>query len=464
MSTLPEPGETIAGKYEVVRVLGRGGMGVVVEALHRKLDQRFAIKLLSPEARSRSDAVARFEREARASARLRSPYAVRVHDVDSDAARGGLPFIVMEYLEGHDLARELRERGTLPVPEAVDIALQVCLAMSEAHARGIVHRDLKPGNLFLTTQDGRRVVKVMDFGISKLVLDPTEGELTTTETTLGTPHYMAPEQVVSSKAIDHRVDIWAIGVVLYRVLTGTFPFSGEGATGLAVAIATQRPTPILERKPDLPPALADAIMAALTRDRERRPADALAFAKILEPFGTGQIPLVPVPPSVPSLSLPVPSVPRSISSSEPDAGPTITTSPPAVADGKRRLVVAGVIGACVFAVAGIVLIRAARTPDVSRTDVQQASSASLPEAVTEPPPLEPKVAPSVVASSSASASSSSSASPSSSIGEARTSESAQVTGVSASASTTRRPPTTKRPPAPRPTASATAPTEDPLHL
>lgn len=458
---LPEPGETIAGKYEVVRLLGRGGMGIVVEALHRKLDQRFAIKLLLPEALSRQDAVARFEREARASARLRSPYAVRVHDVDNDAARGGLPFIVMEYLEGHDLAKELRERGTLPVPEAVDIALQVCLAMSEAHARGIVHRDLKPGNLFLTRQDGRRVVKVMDFGISKLVLDPAEADLTTTETALGTPNYMAPEQVVSSKTTDYRVDIWAIGVILYRVLTGTFPFSGDGPTGLAVAIATQRPTPILERKADLPPALADAIMTALSRDRERRPADAFAFAKMLEPFGTGQVQLVPVPPSVPSLAMPVPQTPReSTPSSDPDAGATVVTGPPVAVKRRRRLILAGVLGAALLVATILVVIGAVRPSEV--TPAASATQAAIGSDVA------PSASAPSSASASASAPSSAPALPAVSVEEAgsvaASASSAPAPAASAPAPT-QRPTPAKRPPPSAPTSSAAAaPTEDPLHL
>jgi serine/threonine-protein kinase len=458
-SKLPEPGETIAGKYEVVRLLGRGGMGVVVEALHRKLDQRFAIKLLVPEALSRRDAVVRFEREARASARLRSPYAVRVYDVDNDAARNGLPFIVMEYLEGHDLAKELRERGTLPVPEAVDIALQVCLAMSEAHARGIVHRDLKPGNLFLARQDGRRVVKVMDFGISKLVLDPTEADLTTTETALGTPNYMAPEQVVSSKSIDYRVDIWAIGVILYRVLTGTFPFSGDGPTGIAVAIATQRPTPILERKPDLPPALAAAIMSALTRDRERRPADAFAFARMLEPFGTGQVELVPVAPSAPSLAMPAAPAPRqsmpTVTLTAPDAA-TVVTGPPTPVTLSRRLVIAGVLGAALLAVILLVVIRAIRSPE---STVTQAASATQAKTASET-----NVAPPPSASSSAPAQPESVEEASLATPSASSSAPVPVPAAFPSAPTRRATPP-KRPPASRPTASASsAPAEDPLHL
>jgi serine/threonine-protein kinase len=458
-SKLPEPGETIAGKYEVVRLLGRGGMGIVVEALHRKLDQRFAIKLLLPEALSRSDAVARFEREARASARLRSPYAVRVHDVDNDASRGGLPFIVMEYLEGHDLSKELRERGTLPVSEAVDIALQVCLAMSEAHARGIVHRDLKPGNLFLSRQDDRRVVKVMDFGISKLVLDPAEADLTTTETALGTPRYMAPEQVVSSKSIDHRIDIWAVGVILYRVLTGTFPFSGDNPTELAVAIATQRPTPILERKPDLPPALADAIMSALSRDRERRPADALAFATMLEPFGTGQVQLAPVLPSAPLPVMPRLPAPHestaTVTSSEQDSGATVVTGPPSAVTLPRRLVM-GILGAALLAATILVAIRAVRPPEGT---MAQAPSATQAATASNVPPSAPAPA-SIPSSASA---------PTASVEEAGSaavsaSFSAPAPAVSAPAPTQRSTPT-KRPPASPPTASASsAPTENPLHL
>ncbi len=303
---LPASGEWIAGKYELVRVLGRGGMGVVYEARHRRLDERFAIKFLLPNALGQPDAVARFEREARASARLRSPYAVRVLDVDVDSSRGGLPFMVMEYLEGQDLGTRLRTSGPPPVRLAIDFLLQALFAMAEAHARGIVHRDLKVSNLFVVEGPLGPMIKVMDFGISKLAPAPGERELTTTEMTLGTPSYMAPEQVMSSKTVDHRIDIWALGVVLYRMLTGTFPFLADNPTALAVAIATEPPVPITKHRDDLPPGLADVVMAALTRDLSARIPDAISFARRVEPFGSGRISVseqlaLLTPPSSPSL-------------------------------------------------------------------------------------------------------------------------------------------------------------------
>lgn len=281
MLAVPQPGDVVAGKYEITRLLGRGGMGLVFEAVHRKLDQRVALKFLLADDTNPADSIARFEREARAAARLQSPHVVRVMDVD--VTSDGMHFIVMEYLEGHDLAKELRSRSQLPVPEAVDWILQACAGVAEAHERGIVHRDLKPGNLFLAGG----VVKVMDFGISKLAGRPGEAELTTTETMLGTPSYMAPEQILSAKTIDHRADVWALGVVLYRVLSGALPFSAPSATALAVAIATGAPVPITEVAPTIPPALGAAVMKCLSREPGGRHADVAALAAAIAPFGSG---------------------------------------------------------------------------------------------------------------------------------------------------------------------------------
>ncbi len=285
--SVPQPGDVIAGKYEISRLLGKGGMGVVVEAQHKKLGTRVAIKFLMPDALTSHDSVARFDREARASALLRSPYVVRVLDID--ATPDGLPFIVMEYLDGHDLGSEIRRRGQIPVVDAVDWVLQACIGLAEAHARGIVHRDIKPANLYLCKEASGPIVKVMDFGVSKLLAGHGEIDLTTTDTAVGTPNYMAPEQLLSSRAIDHRADVWALGVVLYRMLCGAFPFSGATPTALAIAIATEPPVPILSVAPSLPPDVAAAVMRALEKDVARRHADVVAFGRALEPFGSKRV-------------------------------------------------------------------------------------------------------------------------------------------------------------------------------
>ncbi|WP_437826780.1 protein kinase domain-containing protein [Sorangium sp. So ce1153] len=224
-------GDVLAEKYEVERVLGEGGMGVVVAARHLLLGERVAIKFLLPQARERADLVARFLREGQAAARIRSEHVTRVYDVGTLAR--GEPYLVMEYLEGTDLKALLRNRGPLPVELACDYLLQACEALAEAHALGIIHRDLKPGNLFLSQRaDGSPLIKVIDFGISKMALaaEPAarkERDMTESSAMLGSPLYMAPEQMVSSKSVDARADVWSMGAILYQLLTGATPFHGD---------------------------------------------------------------------------------------------------------------------------------------------------------------------------------------------------------------------------------------------
>ncbi|HEU4405872.1 MAG TPA: protein kinase [Polyangiaceae bacterium] len=279
---LPGPGATLAGKYELVRELGRGGMGVVMEARDLRLGRRVAIKMMSSGVWQEPELVARFEREARAVARLQSEHAVRLLDVD--VAKPALPFMVMEYLEGRSLDGELAERGPLPWAEAVGYVLEACEAMAEAHAAGIVHRDIKPANLFVCrTPSGRRVLKVLDFGISKLT---NEGEraLTQTNASFGTPEYMSPEQVRAKGPIDGRSDVWSLGVVLYQLLSGTTPFRGDTVPSIFVAIATDAPAPLGPLRPDLPVGLELVLARALHKNPAERFPSALAFAEALAPF------------------------------------------------------------------------------------------------------------------------------------------------------------------------------------
>ena len=225
----PPLGAVVCAKYRVERLIGRGGMGTVMLAHHLRLDESVALKFLNPQAMKKPDVVARFEREARAVVKLKSPHVTRVLDVE--VAENGTPFIVMEYLEGQTLAGLVRGGAALPVDLAVEYMLQACEAVAEAHAMGIVHRDLKPGNLFLTTgADGSAVVKVLDFGVSKFgALDKTSGaEIETLpDAVVGSPPYMSPEQLRSSKQVDARTDIWSIGVVLFEIVTGRMPFAAD---------------------------------------------------------------------------------------------------------------------------------------------------------------------------------------------------------------------------------------------
>jgi hypothetical protein len=275
---LPKVGDAL-GKYRITRVLGQGGMGAVFEAEHARLGQRVALKMLLPEFVDRPELLERFEREARAASRIRGPNVARVLDVETDA---GVPYIVMELLEGHDVAHELEARGgRLPVEDAVDIVIQACLGIAEAHQSGIIHRDLKPSNLFLVVEAGQRMVKILDFGISKVV--DGESALTVTESSIGTPMYMSPEQIRSSKHVDVRTDVWALGIISYELLVGRPPFVG-GATAVAAAIVVDEAPPLRTFRVDVPAGLAEVVHRALAKAPDQRFADARTLAAALLPF------------------------------------------------------------------------------------------------------------------------------------------------------------------------------------
>jgi serine/threonine protein kinase len=285
---LPVPvGELVAGKYRIERVLGHGGMGVVVSAMHEQLRQRVAIKMLLPEAKTSPNAVTRFLREARAAASIKGEHVARVLDVGELA--GGSPYIVMEYLEGRDLGAilaALPEPRRLPSEEAVGYVLQACEAIAEAHAAGIVHRDLKPSNLFLSRRpDGTPMVKVLDFGISKALLSPAgEGTLTTTSSFVGSPIYAPPEQLVAAHEVDARADIWALGTILYEAMAGRPPYVGDSVMHIASRIFNEAPTPLAELRPELPAELVAAVMRCLEKKPGDRFQDVRGLAEALAPF------------------------------------------------------------------------------------------------------------------------------------------------------------------------------------
>jgi len=258
-------------------------MGVVFEAMHLRLRQRLAIKVVRPDVPEFDEVLARFDREARVAAKLRSIHSARVIDVD--VLPNGLPYMVLEYLEGRDLGAELGETGPMPVEEAVDIALQVTGAMEEAHSLGIVHRDLKPSNLFVCRVAGRRVIKVLDFGISK---HEGDGErITGSAAYFGTPHYTAPEQLRSASAADARSDVWSLGVILFELLTGRLPFEG-GATSVIARVVTEAAPRPTQYRADLPVELVRVVMHALKRDRGERFESMRELAEALAPFGPKQ--------------------------------------------------------------------------------------------------------------------------------------------------------------------------------
>lgn len=280
-----QEGDVLAGKYRVEKVLGYGGMGVVVSAFRGDLEQRVAVKFLSQAAAERPDAAERFRREARAAAKIRSEHVARVLDVGT--LDTGLPYMVMEFLEGNDIADELRRHRRLPISEAVDFMLQAIEALAEAHAAGVVHRDLKPGNLFLARRaDGSRRVKVLDFGISKALSGSSVEELSLTKTAalIGSPLYMAPEQMRSARDVDTRADIWSLGAMLYEMLTGQPPYTGESIPQLCAALLHDDPAPLRQHRPEIPEGLEQAVLRCLRKDRLQRFPNVFELGRALLPF------------------------------------------------------------------------------------------------------------------------------------------------------------------------------------
>jgi eukaryotic-like serine/threonine-protein kinase len=269
-------GAVLAGRYRVDRVLGQGGMGIVVQATHLQLHQPVAMKFLLPEVLGNQQVVQRFLREAQAAVRLKSEHVARVIDVGS--LETGAPYMVLEYLEGADLSNV--PRAQLTVGRIVDFMLQACEALAEAHSLGIVHRDVKPANLFITRgADGTPLLKVLDFGISKT---PVTGvHLTATQAVMGTPAYMSPEQMRSSRDVDHRSDIWALGVVLYELLQGAPPFGGDTFSSMVLKVVTD---PLPPMTVQLPGELAAIVYRCLEKDPARRFQNVAELALALAPY------------------------------------------------------------------------------------------------------------------------------------------------------------------------------------
>ncbi|MEZ4406875.1 MAG: protein kinase [Polyangiales bacterium] len=270
---LPLPvGSVVGDRYRTGGAIGVGGMGVVVRGSDLDTGEPVAIKFMQPEAVSRPEALQRFVREAQALLLIESPHVARVRDVGN--LDNGVPYIVMEYLEGEDLSARLGAGERFTLRGAVELVLEACVAVESAHAQGVLHRDLKPANLFLARcADGERRVKVLDFGISKFDspgLRAPDASITTSAVLIGSPNYMAPEQMLDAVTVDARADVWSLGVILYELLTGRLPFSGRTLTEVCSKVLTAPAPPLSEHRPEAPPILQRLIDRCLAKERDER--------------------------------------------------------------------------------------------------------------------------------------------------------------------------------------------------
>jgi serine/threonine-protein kinase len=286
LASAPQPGTIFADKYRIERLLGAGGMGYVLAAMHLQLQERVAIKMLLPKLATRPDTVERFLREGRAAVKIKSEHVGRVLDVGSV---DGTSYIVMEFLDGSNLDELLAREGRLEPRVAVDYVMQACEAIAEAHALRIVHRDLKPANLFLVHKpDGTPVVKVLDFGISKMS-GPEGAEqlsMTKTATLLGSPLYMSPEQLRSARVVDERSDVWSLGVILFELMAGVQPFVADTIAELGALVLAGRAPDVRERAPAVPEGLAYAISRCLRTHPDDRYPSLAELARDVSAFGS----------------------------------------------------------------------------------------------------------------------------------------------------------------------------------
>ena len=283
----PVPGDVIGGKYKIVRVIGDGGMGTVYEAHHEFLETSVALKFLHAELAKRPGLGSRFLQEARVSARIRSPHVTHVTDVDQTA--DGSPYLVMELLHGEPLQQAMDRHGKLPPEQAVDFALQILSGLESAHAIGVVHRDLKPDNVFIVPATGGPLLKLIDFGIAKLRAS-TEFQkgLTRAGVIMGTPEYMAPEQLFAAENVDHRADLYSLGVILFEMLAGRRPADGDDVEAIVAAVVSGNVRHLADLERGLAPGLVAVVERALRPDREQRFGSALEMRTALAPFAGAQ--------------------------------------------------------------------------------------------------------------------------------------------------------------------------------
>jgi eukaryotic-like serine/threonine-protein kinase len=376
------PGTVIASKYRLDRPLARGGMGSVWVGRHLQLDVAVAVKFMDASFASSAEALGRFEREAKACARLKSPNIIQVHDY---GVEDGTPYIVMELLEGEDLGARLNHVGRIHPAVAVPIAVQIAKALRSAHEAGIIHRDLKPGNVFLCRHQDEEIVKVLDFGIAKSVGDAQVGESTATGMVMGSPHYMSPEQARALKEIDARTDLWALGVILYRCVTGRLPFPGTQISGVLVSICMDPIPPPSQLVPGLGLEVDAFFARALARDpayrfqsaRELAEAFSVVAGVTPRPFTTSADLMVTAGTAPAVTSQAAGTAPL-----QPSRGPL--------------LVLAIVVGALALMTGAVVLVlqlRRPQSPPPSPAAIVEApmpSAAAIPPEVAAPPTVQPQ--------------------------------------------------------------------------
>ena len=352
------PGEVVGGRYRIERIVAEGGMGIIVAAYHLELEEQVAIKFLKEEFASKPEIVGRFAREAKAAARIKCEYTPTVFDVGVSQERG--PYIVMEYLEGEDLELVLETSGRLPFARATELIMQAGEAIAVAHANGVIHRDIKPANLFLVKGDqAMPVVKVLDFGVSKTALSGNVFggaiSLVKTQSLVGSPIYMSPEQIRGKEEVTYTADVWSLGAVLYELVTGVTAFNGSSITELCASVLESEPRPVTDHVPDIPAGLAETIMRCLEKKPRRRFQSAAELIVALAPYAptrarmvvdraiavskaAGLVPasfaapttLAPPPPSSHApVIIPAPSsLPRLLLDTQPELGTADSRQPP----------------------------------------------------------------------------------------------------------------------------------------
>lgn len=381
----PPSTELVAGKYRLTRLIGRGGMGSVWEGVHVTLGNRVAVKFIETDYADNDEARTRFENEARAAARLQSKHVVQVFDYG--VMPDGRPFIVMEFLAGESLDARLERCGRMSPEETTQIINQVSRALAKAHAAGIVHRDLKPENVFLVRddEDGTDIAKVVDFGIAKFT-DTAMGVSSSTRTgsVLGTPYYMSPEQARGLRSVDFRSDLWSLGVIVFRCLTGRYPFEGEAIGDLLVKICTA-PLPVPSQIASTPPAFDAWFAKAMQRDPAQRFASAAELAEHLSrscglSSGRAQLPSA----SLDFASTGLADASAARNAKEQTGIPLSRTLGKTLSHGKNGLAIAFGVGAILVlgSVGGVWWLLS------RRSDVEHAASAAPPTAISQsvPPP------------------------------------------------------------------------------